>query len=96
MNWVRRIGLGGSGAGLGLIVLALAGTDACAQDLEPRAYTNTPPGVNFVLAGYGYSTGDVVVDPSFPLKDGHAQTNTMLLAYARSLRTSGAQRESSA
>jgi hypothetical protein len=38
-----------------------------------------------VLAEYGYSTGDVVADPSLPLKDGHVQANAMLLAYARSL-----------
>jgi hypothetical protein len=33
-------------------VLALAAWDASAQDLEPRVYANTPPGINFVLGGY--------------------------------------------
>jgi hypothetical protein len=40
---------------------------AFTQDLEPRAYTNIPWGINFVLAGYNYSQGGVVFDPTIPL-----------------------------
>ena len=29
----------------------------CAQDLEPRAYSNSPIGLNFALGGYGYAKG---------------------------------------
>ena len=32
-------------------------TTAHAQDLEPRAYSNSPIGLNFAIAGYAYATG---------------------------------------
>jgi hypothetical protein len=35
-----------------------------AQSMEPRAYSNSPIGTNFLLAGLGYSQGDVTVDAS--------------------------------
>ena len=41
-----------------VLVLAAVGWEAYAQDLEPRAYTNTPVGLNFLLAGYAYSESD--------------------------------------
>jgi hypothetical protein len=56
-----------------------------AQDLEPRSYTNTPVGMNFLLLGYFYSDGDVATDPSLPLKDGHVTVNGALTGYVRSL-----------
>jgi hypothetical protein len=43
------------GAALAVIAFALAAVDARAQDLEPRAYVNTPVGINFLIAGYAYS-----------------------------------------
>ena len=30
---------------------------ARAQDIEPRAYSNAPIGVNFLIAGYAYTRG---------------------------------------
>src|SRR5215475_4605278 len=38
-----------------VLVLAAVGWEAYVQDLEPRAYTNTPVGLNVLLAGYAYS-----------------------------------------
>jgi len=34
----------------------LDSTDASAQDLEPRAFSNAPVGLNFLIAGYIYET----------------------------------------
>ncbi len=67
-------------------VLALAATAlrAFAQDMEPRAYVNTPVGMNFAIAGYAYSEGGVVTDPSVPLEDANIQVHTAVLAYVRS------------
>jgi hypothetical protein len=42
---------------------------ACAQSLDPRAYANAPVGLNFLVAGYSYSTGGVGFDPSVPPRD---------------------------
>ena len=60
-------------------------SSAHAQDLEPRAYANIPVGLNFVVAGYGYSEGGVATDPTVPLEDAELQVHTFVLAYARSL-----------
>lgn len=68
------------------LVLALCGFAkyASAQDLEPRAYANTPVGINFLVGSYGYSEGGVVVDPSIPLENAAISLHTTVLAYARS------------
>jgi len=73
-------------AGVVLVLIALAAAvTAEAQDLEPRAYTNTPVGLNFLLVGYGYTKGDVAFDASSPIKDAELTVNGAVLAYARSL-----------
>ena len=56
-----------------------------AQEIEPRAYSNIPIGVNFLLAGYGYAEGGLVTDPALPLENANLQTHTTVFAYARSL-----------
>ena len=68
-------------------VLALAwwSVKSHAQDLEPRAYVNTPVGLNFLIAGYVYSKGSVGFDPSVPLEDAQVKLNTAVAAYVRTL-----------
>jgi hypothetical protein len=61
-----------------VFVIAFRGI-AAAQDLEPRAYAAAPVGVNFLVLGFGSSTGDVVVDPSLPIEDVEATVNTAVL-----------------
>jgi len=58
---------------------------AGAQSLEPRAYSNTPVGMNFLLLGYAYQEGDVLLDPSAPVKDIQVEVHSAVLAYVRSL-----------
>src|SRR5262245_7416026 len=70
---------------LSVTALALAPAITFAQSLEPRAYANAPVGLNFLIAGYAYSTGGVAFDPSVPLENGHARVNAVPLAYVRSL-----------
>jgi hypothetical protein len=69
--------------GAGIVLLSLASA-AAAQSIEPRAYANAPVGMNFLLAGYAYSEGDVAFDPSVRLEDGHARIHSAVLAYVRS------------
>jgi hypothetical protein len=59
------------------------------QELEPRAFSNTPIGLNFLIASYTYSQGDVLFDPSVPLKDANALTHIGALSYVRSLNVFG-------
>ena len=56
-----------------------------AQDLEPRAYTNTPTGLNFLLAGYQYSEGALLFDPALPVSDANAKVDMGLLGYVYTL-----------
>ena len=65
-------------------VLAAA-SGAQAQDLEPRAYANTPVGLDFLIAGYAYTTGGIATDPALPIEDADLTLHTGLLAYARAL-----------
>src|SRR5712671_4519613 len=73
------------GAVLVVLALVAAGSGASAQDLEPRAYVNTPVGLNFLLAGYGYAAGGVATDPALPLQNARLHVHSTILAYARAL-----------
>src|SRR5215813_14018242 len=76
-------------AALVVTTLVAMGSGAYAQDLEPRAYTNTPVGLNFLIAGYAYSSGGVATDPSVPIQDAHLHIHSAIFAYARSLNVWG-------
>jgi hypothetical protein len=56
-----------------------------AQDIEPRAYSNAPIGVNFLIVGYGYTRDGVAFDPDLPVTDDHLHTSNAVLGYARVL-----------
>ena len=60
-----------------------------AQDLEPRAYSNSPTGMNFVIAGYGYARGSVLTDPSLPLENVRNEAHVGVFAYATTLNVLG-------
>src|SRR4030095_4112771 len=60
-----------------------------AQDLEPRAYSNSPVGTNFVILGYGYGSGTVLADPSLPIENVSNESHIGGLAYARVLNACG-------
>jgi hypothetical protein len=70
-----------------LIALAYlsAATVARAQEIEPRQYSNTPVGVNFLVSGYSYTEGGVAFDSSLPVSNPDLETNSAVLGYARSL-----------
>jgi len=65
--------------------LGFGASAANAQDIEPRAYSNAPVGVNFLIGGYGYTRGGVAFDPSLPITDPQLQTSNAVLAYGRTL-----------
>jgi hypothetical protein len=67
------------------LALVTVGVEAHAQDLEPRAYANTPVGLNFLIGGYVYSKGTVGTDPSVPLTDTEVKLNSAVAAYVRTL-----------
>ena len=59
------------------------------QDLEPRAYSNIPVRMNFLLAGYAYSSGGVLFDPAVPIENAQFKIHGSLLAYARTFGLAG-------
>ena len=58
---------------------------AAAQDIEPRAYSNAPIGVNFLISGYAYTRGGVSADPTVPLTNANLHTSNAVVGYARVL-----------
>jgi len=72
-------------AALVVSVLLFMAAQAHAAEIEPRAYANTPVGVNFLIAGYLYSDGGLSTAGSSPIKDAQLNIHSEALAYARSL-----------
>jgi hypothetical protein len=81
--------LPGVAAAAFLIALIFPIAVAHAQDLEPRAYSDTPVGLNFLIAGYTYSDGKIAFDPTLPIADAQFHSNTEVMAYAHSLNVWG-------
>ena len=67
-----------------IAVIFMAAAGAKAQDAEPRLYSNTPVGLNFLIAGDIYSQGKLAFDPSLPIADAQFHANTGAAAYVRS------------
>lgn len=74
-----------------LVCWALTGlaSAAGAQDIEPRAYSNAPVGVNFLIAGYVYTSGGLSFDSALPASNPDLTTSSALVAYARVLDIAG-------
>lgn len=77
--------------GMRLLALAwlLGAGVTAAQDLEPRAYSRSPVGTNFLVLGWARSSGGVLVDPTLPLTDVEATIEAPVFGYARSFALAG-------
>ena len=60
-----------------------------AQTLEPRAYSNVPVGINFLLIGYQNANGALLFDPTVPVTDANANVDLGLLGYVHTLDIAG-------
>ena len=49
---------------------------ARSQELEPRAYAALPKNLNSVLLLYSLSSGNVITEPTLPIKDFKITTHT--------------------
>ncbi len=73
-----------------ILILLLVGVSTIgAQELEPRKYTNLPYGLNFVGAGYAYTAGGVLFDPTIPLDNANIRIHGPVMAYVRSIKIGG-------
>jgi hypothetical protein len=62
-----------------------AASTAHAADIEPRAYSNIPAGVNFLIAGYSFTQGNVSFAPAVPIENAKLEIHSSVVAYVRSL-----------
>jgi hypothetical protein len=70
---------------------AAAAAASTAQELEPRAYSASPVGVNFVAGVLSRSAGDVVTDPTLPITDVSARIGSFAVGYGRTFDLFGRQ-----
>lgn len=67
------------------LLIGLWSTLTMAQDFSPRAYWPAPTGTQLLSVGLGYTTGDIVPDPSLPVVGLDSDIVTLNLAYGRTL-----------
>jgi hypothetical protein len=73
-------------SGLPLLLLLVVSVGRLkAQALEPRLFSPAPVGMNFGVLGYGYSSGNVLLDESLPLEGTEARLHSITAAYVRSI-----------
>lgn len=77
------------GLAFGMIAALSVVTNANAQEAEPRSYSNTPIGLNFLISGYVYSQGKLAFDPNTAIADATFHSDTGVLAYVRSFEFAG-------
>jgi hypothetical protein len=58
---------------------------AQAQDIEPRAFSNAPVGVNFLIGGYAYTRGGIAFDSSLPIDNPKLGVSSAVVGYAHVL-----------
>ena len=56
---------------------------AFSQEIEPRAYSPAPKGVNFLVLVGANSSGGVLTDPSLPVENIEAEINALGFGYGR-------------
>lgn len=61
----------------------MGASPAEAQELEPRLLSNAPVGMNFTVLGYGYSRGNILLDPALPIEGLNGSLHAAVAAYLR-------------
>lgn len=51
--------------------------------------TNLPVGTNFLIGGYGYANGNLLLDPALPIEDLNSNIHSGFVAYVRSINLFG-------
>jgi hypothetical protein len=69
-----------------LFYISIALHTSLAQNTEPRRWTPLPLGVNAVAAGYGYSFGDLYLDPLLQAEDVSIDAHTFFISYLHPFR----------
>jgi hypothetical protein len=72
-------------------IAALSAVSVAGQDLEPRAYSPSPVGTNFVGLGFGRLSGDITFDPTVPITNVKGTFYTPTLGLGRTFALFGRQ-----
>lgn len=75
---------------LAVIAVLVLASAASAQDLEPRAFSQAPVGMNFAALSYGYATGEVLFDQATTITEAQGRVSNVVAAYVRTLGIWGA------
>ena len=68
-----------------LLLLLIVNSVVKTQDLEPRSLSPAPVGMNFLVAGYLHSTGNIILDTALPIEGLNAKIHTFVGAYVRTI-----------
>jgi len=74
---------------IGLLICSLIYFNGFSQELEPRAINNLPVGTNFLIGGYGFANGNLLLDPAIPIEDLNSNIHSGYAAYVRSINLFG-------
>lgn len=74
---------------IGLLLCSFISFVGISQELEPRAMTNLPVGTNFLIGGYGFAKGNLLLDPALPIEDLNSNIHSGFAAYVRSINLFG-------
>jgi Putative MetA-pathway of phenol degradation len=72
-----------------LASIAMTASTAPAQDMEPRAYSASPVGANFLVGSYSRSEGAVLFDETLPVRDVQATVQGFVVALGHSFNSFG-------
>jgi hypothetical protein len=70
---------------LSVLAAVLGFVPAVAQDLQPRAFSPAPVGLNIALLGYALSSGDINFDQALQIENATGDVNGITAAYVRTL-----------
>lgn len=75
--------------GVVAVVLCAAAGCVAAQEMEPRAYSPSPVGMNFIGLSWQNSSGGVTTDPTLPITNVDADIDNALVGYSRTFGLAG-------
>ena len=71
------------------VLLAGIGAPAQAQEMEPRAYSPSPVGMNFLGLSWQRSSGGVTTDPTLPITNVDAEIDSAIVGVVRTFGLGG-------
>ena len=75
--------------GVAIVCAVLAQAPTFAQEMEPKAYSASPIGANFLVTSYTWSTGSVVSDPTLPVSDVRAGVHGLVVGLGHTFNAFG-------